>query len=74
MIMIIITNNLSYGCESAVMFFSLLKLTARLALAAIVLLIFYKSFYWIYEPQTESLGLQVGNQTMASELLENNAS
>ena len=56
------------------MFFSLLKLTAGLALAAIVLLIFYKSFYWVYEPQTGSLGLQVGNQTMASELLENNAS
>jgi hypothetical protein len=72
--MIIITDNLSYGCESAAMFFSLLKLTARLALAAIVLIIFYESFYWVYEPQTESLGLQVGNQTMASELLENNAS
>ena len=72
--MIIITDNLSYGCESAAMFFSLLKLTARLALAAIVLIIFYESFYWVYEPQTGSLGLQVGNQTMASELLENNAS
>ena len=74
MIMIIICDNLPYGCESAAMFFSLLKLTARLALAAIVLIIFYESFYWVYEPQTGSLGLQVGNQTMASELLENNAS
>ena len=74
MIMIIICDNLPYGCESAVMFFSLLKLTVRLALAAIVLIIFYESFYWVYEPQTGSLGLQVGNQTMASELLENNAS
>jgi hypothetical protein len=72
--MIIICDNLPYGCESAFMFFSLLKLTARLALAAIVLIIFYESFYWVYEPQTGSLGLQVGNQTMASELLENNAS
>ena len=72
--MIIICDNLPYGCESAVMFFSLLKLTAWLALAAIVLIIFYESFYWVYEPQTGSLGLQVGNQTMASELLENNAS
>jgi hypothetical protein len=72
--MIIITNKSSYECESAVMFFSLLKLTARLALAATVLLIFYKSFYWVYEPQTGSSGLQVGNQTMASELLENIAS
>jgi hypothetical protein len=72
--MIIICDNLPYGCESAAMFFSLLKLTARLALAAIVLIIFYESFYWVYEPQTGSLGLQVGNQTMASELLENNAS
>ena len=74
MIMIIICDNLPYGCESAAMFFSLLKLTARLALAAIVLIIFYESFYWVYEPQTGSLGLQVGNQTMASELLENIAS
>jgi len=74
MIMIIITNKSFYECESAVMFFSLLKLTARLAIAAIVLIIFYKSFYWVYEPQTGSLGLHPANQNSASELLETNAS
>lgn len=74
MIMIIITNKSSYECESAVMFFSLLKITARLALAATVLLIFYKSFYWVYEPQTGSFGLHPADQNSASVFLETNAS
>lgn len=56
------------------MFFSLLRLTARLAIAAIVLIIFYKSFYWIYEPQTGSFGLHPEDQNSASVLLETNAS
>lgn len=56
------------------MFFSLLRLTARLAIAAIVLIIFYKSFYWVYEPQTGSFGLHPADQNSASVLLETNAS
>lgn len=74
MIMIIIYDISSCGCESAVMFFSLLRLTARLAIAAIVLIIFYKSFYWVYEPQTGSFGLHPADQNSASVLLETNAS